>query len=345
MESPKQSQILNNGLYRVIKPFSIIEEHLLGVQAVISEQLCGHPHTEGIERLIAHIRSQSGKMLRPGLVLLSGLCAQRGQAHCGKVSDEHIKVAAIFEIIHEATLLHDDVIDEADKRRGQRSLNRLYGNESAVLLGDFLLSKVFSMSARLNGDVAGAIAAAAAITCRGELNQNLQKRNWNLTQEQYLEIIADKTAEIFRSCCQIGARLSSTDANTAERLGEYGLNLGIAFQIADDVLDIVGDEEKAGKTLGTDFAETKLTLPLIHLLGSVDEKRREEIISLVSRTDPKASSEVAVILANNGSVEYSGDFVRQYICRAINSLESVADSEAKSALIDTARFVANRAEK
>jgi octaprenyl-diphosphate synthase len=345
MESPKQSQILANGLYQVIKPFSIIKEHLLNVQTVISEQLCEHPHTEGIERLIAHIHSRPGKMLRPGLVLLSGLCAQRGQAYRGQLNSEHIKVAAIFELIHEATLLHDDVIDEADKRRGQRSLNRLYGNESAVLLGDFLLSKVFSMSARLHSDVAGAIASTAGITCQGELNQNLQKRNWDLTQEQYIEIIADKTAEIFRSCCHIGARLSSADLDTAQKLGEYGLNLGIAFQIADDVLDIVGDEEKAGKTLGTDFAETKPTLPLIHLLGSIDGERREEIISLVSRAGSKASSEVVTILAGNGSVEYSRDCVRRYVSRAIDSLESLPDNEAKSALIDTAKLVANRTEK
>jgi len=345
MKLPKQSQILNHGLYRVIKPFSIIEEYLLSVQAEISRQLCEHPHTEGIERLIAHIRSQSGKMLRPGLVLLSGLCAQRGQAHCGQVNSEHIKVAAIFEIIHEATLLHDDVIDEADKRRGQQSLNRLYGNESAVLLGDFLLSKVFSMSARLNSDFAGAIAATAGITCRGELNQNLQKSNWNLTQEQYLEIIADKTAEIFRSCCHIGARLSSAEAETAQRLGEYGLNLGIAFQIADDVLDIVGDEEKAGKTLGTDFAETKPTLPLIHLLAGSNNERREEIIGLLNRAGSKTKTEIAAILANNGSVKYSIDCVQQYVSRATDSLQSLPDNEAKSALIDTAKLIANRAEK
>lgn len=321
----------------MIKPFSIIEEYLPGVRAVISEQLCGHPHTDGIDRLIEHIRSQSGKMLRPGLVLLSGLS-------CGQVGDEHIKVAAIFEIIHEATLLHDDVIDEAEKRRGQRSLNRLYGNESAVLLGDFLLSKVFSMSARLNSDVAAAIATAAGITCQGELNQNLQKRNWGLTQEQYIEIIANKTAEIFRSCCHIGAMLSSADADTAQKFGNYGLNLGIAFQIADDVLDITGNEEKAGKTLGTDFIETKPTLPLIHLLGSVNGKRREEIINLINRAGPKDLREVAIILANNGSIEYSRDCARQYVNKAIGSLEPLPDSNAKSALIDTAGFVANRAD-
>ncbi len=338
MESAKRSQISANGPYRVIEPFSIIEEYLLNVQKVISEQLCGHPQTAGIERLIVHIRSQSGKMLRPGLVLLSGLCG-------GKIVEEHIKVAAVFEIIHEATLLHDDVIDEAEKRRGQQALNRLYGNESAVLLGDFLLSKVFSMSARLHSDVAGAIAAAAGRTCQGELNQNLQKQNWRLTQEQYIEIIADKSAEIFRSCCRIGAKLGGADADTTQKLGDYGLNLGIAFQIADDVLDIVGDEEKAGKTLGTDFVETKPTLPLIHLLGGVDDSRRKEIISLAGSSKPKAKDELAEILTDNGSVDYSRACVRQYVNRAIESLGALPDCAAKTALVDTAQFVVARAEK
>jgi octaprenyl-diphosphate synthase len=338
MGSPKQSQILTNGLYRVIRPFSIIEEYLLQVQQVISEQLCEHPQSAGIERLIAHIRSQSGKMLRPGLVLLSSLC-------CGKVVDEHIRVAAIFEIIHEATLLHDDVIDEADKRRGQQALNRLHGNESAVLLGDFLLSKVFSMSAQLRSDVSGAIASAAGRTCQGELNQNLQKQNWRLTQQQYIEIISDKTAEIFRSCCQIGARLGGAGEDMAKNLGDYGLNLGIAFQIADDLLDITGDEEKVGKTLGTDFAETKPTLPLIHLLGSVDDRQRTVIIGLAESSEPGAKSELAALLADNGSIEYSTGCVRQYVRQAIESLESLPDCEAKSALVDTAEFVAARAEK
>jgi octaprenyl-diphosphate synthase len=338
MESPKQSQILTNGLYRVIKPFSVIEEYLLQVQQVISEQLCEHPQTAGIERLVAHIRSQSGKMLRPGLVLLSGLC-------CGEIIDEHIRVAAIFEIIHEATLLHDDVIDEADKRRGQQALNRLHGNESAVLLGDFLLSKVFSMSAQLRSDVSVVIASAAGRMCQGELNQNLQKRNWHLTQQQYIEIIADKTAEIFRSCCQIGARLGGAEEDTAQKLGDYGLNLGIAFQISDDLLDIVGDEGKAGKTLGTDFVETKPTLPLIHLLGSVDDSRRTGIINIVGSSEPKARGELAELLADNGSIEYSMVCLRQYVRQAIESLESLPAGAAKTALIDTAEFVAARAGK
>lgn len=333
MESTKQSR--TNGPGRMIKPFAIIDAHLLDVQNVISEQLCEHPQTVGIEKLISHIRTQAGKMLRPAMVLLSGLS-------CGKITDEHIKVAAIFEIIHEATLLHDDVIDDADKRRGQKSLNKLYGNESAVLLGDFLLSVVFSMTARLNNDIASQIAEAAGKTCRGELNQNLQKRNWKLSQQQYIEIIADKSAQIFKSCCRLGAKLSNADNDTIEKLGDYGLNLGIAFQIADDVLDIIGDEEKIGKTLGTDFVETKPTLPLIHLLENSDAKQKNEIIGLVDNNELK---ELAKLLTENGSVEFSQQTVSRYVARAIESLASLPDSPAKLALLDTANFIAARADR
>lgn len=338
MESPNRSHIPANRLYQVIEPFSIIGEHLRRVQALIYEQLCEHPQTAGIEQLLAHIRSRSGKMLRPGLVLLSGLC-------CGPLCAEHIQVAAIFEIIHEATLLHDDVIDEADKRRGQEALNRLYGNESAVLLGDFLLSRVFGMSAELDSDVAKVIAWAAGVTCQGELNQNLGKRNWELTQQQYIDIVADKTAEIFRSCCLIGARLGGGSQDTAAKLADYGLNLGVAFQIADDLLDIVGDEEKAGKTLGTDFVETKPTLPLIHLLRSAGDRHRARIISLVSGGEPDLRKKLAVMLGDNGSLDYSRSCVRQYVDQAIESVESLPDCAAKTALIDTAEFVAARAGK
>ena len=336
MKLPKRAHKPANRLYRVIEPFSIIAEQLGRVQALIYEQLCEHPQTAGIEQLLAHIRSRSGKMLRPGLVLLSGLC-------CGPLCPEHIQVAAIFEIIHEATLLHDDVIDEADRRRGQKTLNKLYGNESAVLLGDFLLSRVFGMSAELDSDVARVISSAAGATCQGELNQNLQKRNWQLTQQQYIEIIADKTAEIFRSCCLIGARLGGGPEEIAAKLADYGLNFGIAFQIADDLLDITGDEEKAGKTLGTDFVETKPTLPLIHLLEGADERRRAQIINLVSAGELQARSKLAAMLAGSDSLGYSRSCVRQYVRQAIESLESVPDSAAKTALIDTAEFVAARA--
>jgi len=335
MESAKQSQISANGPGRAIKPFAIIDQYLLEVQNVISERLCEHPQTAGIEKLISHILAQSGKMLRPALVLLSGMS-------CGKILDEHIKVAAIFEIIHEATLLHDDVIDDADKRRGQKSLNKLYGNASAVLLGDFLLSVVFSMTARLNNDIASQIAEAAGRTCRGELEQNLQKRNWNLSQQQYIEIIADKSAHIFKSCCSLGAKLSNADYNKIEMLGDYGLNLGIAFQIADDLLDIIGDEEKIGKTLGTDFVETKPTLPLIHLLANSDAKQKNKIIALVDNNELK---ELAKLLTENGSIEYAGQTVRQYVQEAVQSITSLPDSPARSALFETASLVASRTDK
>ena len=335
MQLPKHSHILDDAVFGVIEPFSTVAESLAQVQSVIIEQLSCSPQTAGIEQMLGHIRSRSGKMLRPGLVLLSGLC-------CGKIGPEHIQVAAIFEIIHEATLLHDDVIDDADKRRGQYALNKLYGNESAVLLGDFLLSRVFGMSADLPSDIAKEIASAAGRTCQGELNQNLQKKNWQLNEDQYIEIITDKTAAIFGSCCQIGAQLGGADENMSQRIGSYGLNLGIAFQIVDDVLDIIGDEEKAGKTLGTDLSATKPTLPLIHLLGSVSESKRKEIIDIVDSGEQNAGSTLSTMFTDNGCLEYSRACVRRYIDEAIKALESVPESTARTALIETAEFVASR---
>lgn len=337
MVSPTRSHIQVKPAFAVIKPFSIIEERLQQVQTVIGESLRGEPldrraQTKDIQQLLTHIRSQSGKMLRPGLLLLSGLC-------CGQINDEHITVASIFEIIHEATLLHDDVIDEARKRRGQSTVNELYGNASAVLLGDFLLSTVFSTSAELKPSLAKDIAAVAGSTCRGELNQNFQKRNWQLSEDQYIRIIADKTAAIFSSCSKTGAELSGADKTLAENFARFGLKLGIAFQIADDILDIVGDEKKAGKTLGTDLFEAKPTLPLIHLLSTIADGKRDDIITLVETGRAEVRSELAAIMTNNGSLEYSRRQVRRYIDQSSSALEPVPQCPAKKALLDTAQFV------
>jgi octaprenyl-diphosphate synthase len=181
--------------------------------------------------------------------------------------------------------------------------------------------------------------------CQGELSQNLQKNNWQLSENQYIEIIAEKTAAIFQSCCELGARLGGADDGLARKFGDYGFHFGIAFQIVDDVLDIIGDEEKAGKTLGTDLSATKLTLPLIHLLENIDGDSREEMIESLSRAGRDCHDTLSAMLTDNGCIEYSRDCVRRHAGRAIESLESVADSEAKAALINTAKFVVSRIEQ
>jgi len=274
-------------------------------------------------------------MLRPGLLLLSGCSV-------AKLTDRHIQVAAIVEMIHNATLLHDDVIDNGLQRRGGATVNSLYGNESAVLLGDFLLSKVFKMCADLQLEIIEIIASASIKTCEGELRQTIQKRDWRLSEAEYIDIITDKSAALFSSSCELGGLLSGADETEIGSLREFGLNVGIAFQITDDLLDIVGDENKTGKSLGSDVDKDKLTLAVIHLLRTVDKNERNIIKDRLS--NPSLNKEALLAILNRfGSLEYTRNQGMEFIDKARRSLSSLSQSEAKTALLGVAEFVAGKA--
>lgn len=327
----------NNCALKVIGPFEIIRDELARVSTIMTGQLASCPYKSGVDGLLRYITGQSGKMLRPGMVLLCGKC-------CGKTADEHLQVAAIFEIIHNATLVHDDVVDQSQIRRGKESVNHIYGNESAVLLGDFLLSKVFKMCAELHPPVAKEIASAAARTCEGELNQNLQKHNCKMTESDYIEIITEKTAAIFASCCKLGAFLSGANEQIIQRFADFGLNTGVAFQIIDDLLDISGDKNKTGKNSGKDFETAKPTLPLIHLLSYADKKQKTQLIELLESDSPAANTtdKVKQLLQQTKSLEYTQNCAERYISKALSSIESFPPSPAKTSLIDTAKFILHR---
>jgi octaprenyl-diphosphate synthase len=352
-----------------------------------------------IDRLLEYVSSRSGKMVRPGLVLLSyrvvqpapaEALAETSVASCEKglttenakgaekrlthqtngglklknsansavkeneCSTQHdirntqyeaIRVAAIVEMIHNATLLHDDVIDEGQRRRGQPTINSLWGNESAVLLGDFLLSRVFKMCAELEPQVARVVAAAAIRICEGELRQVVQKRNWQLSESEYIDIITEKSAALFSSCCYLGGLLAHGTETQVQSLAAFGLNAGIAFQITDDLLDIVGDESKTGKTLGSDADKNKLTLAVIHLLRAVDEEEKSAVIdSYLERKNTQYDKPALVeMLSRYGSLEYARNRAQEFIAGAVRALAGLQESDAKKALIETARFMASRA--
>jgi len=329
-----------------ISAFKLITEELDLVKKLMDEQLTVHipassEHKKAlkdIDRLLESLRSRYGKMLRPGMVLLAGKC-------CGTITKEHIKVAASIEMIHNATLLHDDVIDDGKRRRGQPSVNSLLGNESAVILGDFLLSRVFRICAELETNIAKIVAEAAVRLCEGELRQIAQKRNWQLTESEYIDVITEKSAVLFSSCCHIGGLLSGADKSQIQKLSDFGLNAGIAFQITDDLLDIIGDEKRTGKTPGSDVNKCKLTLAVIHMLKTVDKIKRDELINkyLEAGNQPLDMEAFAKILEESGSLEYSRSRAQEYIARAIESLNGLDESQAKNALIETAKFMANRA--
>ena len=336
-----------------VPAFRLIDDQLSRVKELINEQLTvsaapglaagvnssARKRWAGdINQLLEYVSSRSGKMIRPGLVLLAGRC-------CGKITDEHIRIAAIVEMIHNATLLHDDVIDEGQRRRGQPTINSLWGNESAVLLGDFLLSRVFKICAELEPQVAGVVAAATIRICEGELRQIVQRQNWQLSESEYVDIITEKSAVLFSSSCYLGCLLAQGTETQGQSLAAFGLNAGIAFQITDDLLDIVGDESKTGKTLGSDADKNKLTLAVIHLLRAVDEKEKNAVInSYLERKNAQYDKDaLAERLGRYGSLEYARNRAQEFVAGAERALDGLQESDAKKALIETARFMASRA--
>jgi len=333
MQLPAHTNLSDSLPQRGVPAFGLINGQLASVRELINERLAGC--SVPVVRLLEHLNICGGKMIRPGLVLLAG-------SACGKITEKHIQIAAIVEIIHNATLLHDDVMDGGQKRRGQPTVNSLWGNESAVLLGDFLLSKVFEMCVDLEPRVIGIIADIAVRTCEGELKQVIQRQNWQLSESEYIDIITEKSAVFFSRACLLGAVLAGTSEMLAQSLAHFGRDIGIAFQITDDLLDMIGDESKTGKTLGSDVDKNKLTLATIHLLSDVDESEKSVVIRKLNSA-PNHKEELVEMLRSHGSLKYARNRAKEFVARANQALVCLEESDAKDALMETAGFVADRA--
>ena len=334
MESPVLMNDAENAPWSEIPSFGPIDGSLRQVRELIRRSLTTEHVAEELKPLFDHLNLRSGKMLRPGLMLLTGKCF-------GALTDEHIRVAAIMEMIHHATLLHDDVIDEGRKRRGIPTVNSLWGNESAVLVGDFVLSRVFTMAADLEPSTASVIAETAVQVCRGELRQVVQRRNWQLPEDQYIDIITEKSASFFASCCRLGATLSHGKPEQAEAAAQFGLNAGIAFQIMDDLLDIGGDERRTGKTAQSDFAQDKPTLAVIHLLRTAEASDRAEALAALEATG-ESRHRLVTVLMDHGSVQNARRQADEYVAKALENLDTLPANDTRETLRETARFMANR---
>jgi octaprenyl-diphosphate synthase len=314
---------------QILKQFKPVRKELKQVQSLINKQLL-RENDDAAGGLVGRLGSFRGKMIRPALLLLSGRC-------CGKITAEHIRAAAVVEMLHNATLLHDDVIDEGQVRRGRPTINKLYGNESAVLLGDFLLSKIFILCNDLEPEINKIIAATTARLCMGELTQQAQRRNWNLSEKEYIDIITDKTAYLFRSCCLIGASLAGADKAQSRRLADFGLNFGIAFQIADDLADLTGSENKSDKSTGRDIDKHKPTLALIHLLSTLGRKQRNELVKKLNSGSANRNT-IKKLLNSTGGIKYTQGAINKYIDKAIHSLGNLNQTPAGNVLVKTTRF-------
>lgn len=289
-----------------------------------------------VASLARHVARFRGKMLRPMIVLLAGRAG-------GRVDDVHLTIATVVEMVHMATLVHDDVLDEAELRRRGATINHLKGNEAAVLLGDFLISHSYHLCSQLDDQFAArTIASTTNRVCEGELLQLDNRGNLDLSQETYMTIIERKTAALISASAMLGAYFAGASPNAIEALRGYGEAAGIAFQIQDDVLDLIGDNNEVGKPLGSDIEQTKLTLPLIHFLKTAPDEHRRLLRSLLKGDEPDRAEKVRNLIAPSGSVAYAQAVAENYVERAIRAIRVLEKSEAKSALEEAARFITRR---
>jgi octaprenyl-diphosphate synthase len=290
-----------------------------------------------VNALVKHVSRFRGKMLRPTLVLLAG------KACGGELGEAHVTLATVVEMVHMATLVHDDVLDEAELRRKGATINHLKGNEAAVLLGDYLISHSYHLCSSLDSQFASRlIGRTTNQVCEGELLQIHHRDNYNLDEETYVQIITRKTASLCATCCLLGAKYAGASEVTISQLELFGLSLGTAFQIQDDILDIVGDVSTVGKTLGIDVEKGKMTLPMIHFLRTAPREHRDLLRSLLASREPDKVEKIRNLILPSKSIRYAQDRAREHIDRARGALLDLPDSDAKRLLDAMAEFVINR---
>ena len=295
---------------------------------------------ELIGQLIAHIVNSGGKRLRPVFVILASKL-------CGNKTEDHIGMAACVELLHTATLFHDDVVDESKLRRGRKTANELWGNSASVLVGDFLLAQSFMIMARIGSlEIIDLLSRTSSIITEGEVKQLMHKSDITTTFEDYIDIIRGKTAELFAACCRVGGVISNVSDKQKAALEEFGRSLGIAFQIADDALDYSADTKKLGKKTGDDFREGKATLPIIDAYtkaNAEDKKYLEDIFA----DNEKARSQmqfkkVNQIIEGTGSIKFTIEKSQEYANKAKSALNIFPDSEYKQAMLEILDFCVNR---
>lgn len=314
-----------------------LAEALRGVETIFERQIASE--FPAVEQLARHVARYRGKMLRPTLTLLSGLAATGGDVECLE-RDDLRRLAAVVEMIHMATLVHDDVLDEADDRRGGATVNRLSGNETAVMLGDYLISNAFHLCASIgDAELTERLGRVTNTLCEGELVQLHHRDDLGLDFPTYLEIVRRKTAVLVGACGRLGARMVGADEATTEALGTFGERLGIAFQVRDDILDLEGDPAVVGKTVGRDLAKGKLTLPMILLLDGADAATFAEAVEAFRARDPDV---VLRLLGRGDAIERSLEFAISQVHAGVEAIAGRDFGDTGDLLRDLAEAVVDR---
>jgi octaprenyl-diphosphate synthase len=312
----------------------LIADDMRAVDDVIRESL--QSDVVLIRQVAQYIIGSGGKRLRPALVVLSAGC-------CGYEGAAHHRLAAVVEFIHTATLLHDDVVDESNMRRGRATANDAFGNPASVLVGDFLYSRAFQMMVQVrNMRVMEVLADATNTIAEGEVLQLLNVQNVDISESDYLRVIRSKTAQLFEAAGRLGAIIAAAPAPVESALAAYGAHLGTAFQLVDDILDYSGDLAQTGKNLGDDLAEGKVTLPLIHAMRLGTAQQAETIRRAICDGGLADFEPVLAAIQQSGALDYARDQARAQADAAIAQLQSVPHSKYRNCLLELAGFAVRR---
>ena len=319
-------------------PFESIKQLLAPDMAIVDRVIRARLHSEValVGQVSEYIINSGGKRLRPALVVLSA----KALGYSGKY---HHDLAAVVEFIHTATLLHDDVVDESELRRGRPTASNLFGNAASVLVGDFLYSRSFQMMVEVNDmRVMQTLADATNTIAEGEVLQLLNCHDASVSAASYLRVIHCKTAKLFEAAMRLGALLARVDATGERAVAEYGMHLGTAFQLVDDALDYSGDELATGKNLGDDLAEGKPTLPLIYAMQQGNAQQSELIRQVIEQGDLGRFAEVLAVIKQTGALEYTRQQAQQQADAACAALTVLPETIYKQSLLQLAQSAATR---
>jgi octaprenyl-diphosphate synthase len=313
--------------------FELINPHLYSVEERIRQQ--ARAFDPAVEGYIAYAINSGGKRLRPALALLAG-------GATGKITSGHVDVAVILELIHVATLVHDDIMDGAETRREQPTVNAKWGNSLSVLLGDCLFAHALRLSTNFsNNEICRIVSEASAEVCSGEIIQTQRRFDLNFTIADYYKVIEMKTAALFAAACELGAFISEASPEIIGTLKTFGSKLGTAYQIYDDILDIAGDEQAVGKTLGTDLEKGKFTLPVLLLLQSSNEADRNRVRELILHENHSGHEELATLLSKSGAMKASVETARRTVAEARAALEPVPANKYLQGLVAVTSHLEN----
>jgi octaprenyl-diphosphate synthase len=334
-----------NDVSQVINPQPALSSHVKSLYDVIrvdlerAEEILRNElrnDSSFVDELLQYGGQLGGKRLRPALLLLVAQAV-------GQIQPEHHTLAAVVEMIHTATLVHDDVLDEADLRRHLATVNSRWNNETSVLLGDYLFTHAFYLASTLDSTYAcRRIGRSTNLVCEGELRQIGHRGNHALPEDEYLEIINGKTAELCACACHLGAKYAQAPEPWINQLESFGRALGMAFQIADDLLDLIGDESATGKSLGTDLEKCKPTLPLIRVHQLATDQERRDWVALIEGGGPDVRRQVNTWLERFDALAYARQKAGEFASQARDQLQALPPSAAKTVLWNLTDFVVNR---